>query len=78
MRFWAVQVCGKLASEIRRRPSRLLTLPFAIPVFAAAVVLQAAGALAGLVAPERLLRAVPEDVLRGSTCQPGPIASAAS
>jgi glycosyltransferase involved in cell wall biosynthesis len=78
MRFWAVQVCAKLASEVRRRPSRLLTLPIAIPVFAAAVVLQAAGALAGLVAPERLLRAVPEDVLRGSTCQPGPIASAAS
>jgi glycosyltransferase involved in cell wall biosynthesis len=77
IRFWAVQVGAKLAAEIRRRPSRLLMLPFAVPVFAAAVVLQAVGALAGLVAPERLLGAVPDDVLRGSTCQPGPIASAA-
>jgi glycosyltransferase involved in cell wall biosynthesis len=76
IRFWAVQVGAKLTAEIRRRPSRLLTLPLALPVFAAAVVLQAAGALAGLVAPERLLKAVPEDVLRGSTCQPGPIAIA--
>jgi glycosyltransferase involved in cell wall biosynthesis len=78
IRFWAVQVGAKLASEIARRPSRLLMLPLALPVFGAAVALQAVGALAGLVAPERLLSAVPDDVLRGSTCQPGPIASAAS
>jgi glycosyltransferase involved in cell wall biosynthesis len=78
IRFWAVQVGAKLATEIRRRPSRMLALPFAVPVFAAAVVLQAVGALAGLVAPERLLGAVPKDVLRGSTCQPGPIASTAT
>jgi glycosyltransferase involved in cell wall biosynthesis len=78
VRFWAVQVGAKLATEIRRRPSRVLTLPFALPVFAAAVILQAVGALAGFVAPERLLGAVPDHVLRGSTCQPGPIAGAAS
>ena len=73
IRFWAVQAGTKLIDEIRRKPSRVLTLPLAVPVFAGAVLLQLAGAIAGLVAPERLLHAVPEDVLRGSTCQPGPI-----
>ena len=73
VRFWAVQAAAKLIGEIRRKPSRVLTLPLAAPVFVGAVALQAAGALAGLIAPERLLGAVPDDVLRGSTCQPGPI-----
>jgi glycosyltransferase involved in cell wall biosynthesis len=75
MRFWAVQAKAKLVDEIRREPSRILTLPFAAPVFAGAVALQAAGAAAGLLAPERLIGAVPEDVLRGSTCEPTPRAS---
>lgn len=70
LRFWAVQSRAKFIDEVRRKPSRLLSLPFAAPVFAGAVALQAAGAVAGLLAPERLLEAVPDDVLRGSTCQP--------
>jgi hypothetical protein len=75
IRFWAVQATLKLTGEIRRNPSRLLTLALAVPVFAAAVALQAAGALAGLVAPQRFLDAVPDDVLRGSTCErrPAPV-----
>jgi glycosyltransferase involved in cell wall biosynthesis len=76
--FWARQAVSKFVGEIRRRPSRVLTLPLALPVFFGAVALQAIGALAGLVAPEATLRAVPDEVLSGSTCQPGPIASAAS
>ena len=70
LRFWAQQSRAKLTDEIRRKPSRVLSLPLAAPVFAGAVALQAAGAVAGLVAPERLLEAVPDEVLRGSTCQP--------
>jgi len=71
VRFWAVQSKNKLVDEIRRKPSRLLSLPLAAPVFAGAVALQTAGAVAGLLAPERLLDAVPDDALRGSTCQTG-------
>ena len=70
VRFWAAQARAKLADEIRREPSQLLRLPIAIPVFAGAVALQAAGAAAGLLAPRRLLAAVPAEVLSGSTCQP--------
>jgi glycosyltransferase involved in cell wall biosynthesis len=70
LRFWAVQSRAKLIDEIRRKPSRVLSLPLAAPVFAGAVALQATGAVAGLLAPEQLLHAVPDDVLRGSTCQP--------
>jgi glycosyltransferase involved in cell wall biosynthesis len=73
MRFWARQAVAKLVGEIRRDPSRLLSLPLAVPVFAGAVFLQAAGAIGGLLAPGRLLAAVPAELLRGSTCQPGPI-----
>ena len=71
MRFWAVQSGAKLVGEIRRKPSRVLSLPLAAPVFGGAVALQAAGAVAGLLAPDRLLEAVPDEVLRGSTCQRG-------
>lgn len=78
IRFWAAQAGAKLVDEIRRKPSRVLTLPLALPVFVGAAVLQALGAAAGLIAPERLLQAVPEDVLRGSTCQRGPIVAAPS
>jgi hypothetical protein len=49
-----------------------LTLPVALPLLASATLLQAAGAFAGLVAPNRLLAAVPDEMLRGSTCQPYP------
>ena len=72
IRFWAAQATLKLTGEIRRNPLRLLTLALAVPVFVAAVTLQAAGALAGLVAPQRFLDAVPDDVLRGSTCERRP------
>jgi glycosyltransferase involved in cell wall biosynthesis len=69
LRFWASQAIAKLSHEIRHRPSRALTLPLAAPVFAGAVALQVAGAVGGLLAPGPLLRAVPDDVLRGSTCR---------
>ena len=72
IRFWAAQAWLKVTGEIQRSPSRLLELPLAAPIFACAVVLQAAGALAGLFAPQRFLQAVPQDVLRGSTCERGP------
>jgi glycosyltransferase involved in cell wall biosynthesis len=72
IRFWAAQAWRKLTGEIRRDPSRLLELPLVVPVVAGAVVLQAAGALAGLVAPQWFLGTVPDDVLRGSTCERGP------
>ena len=75
VRFWAVQAKAKLADEIRRDPSRLLILPLAVPVFLGAIVLQAAGALGGLLAPQRFLEAVPDDVLRGSTCERRPAAT---
>jgi glycosyltransferase involved in cell wall biosynthesis len=73
VRFWTVQSVAKLVGELRRRPSRILSLPLALPVMAAAVVLQGIGALGGLLAPERMLGAVPDDILRSSTCQPGPV-----
>ena len=73
VRFWTVQSVAKLVGELRRQPSRILSLPLAVPVIAAAVLLQGAGALGGLLAPERLLGAVPDDILRSSTCQPGPV-----
>jgi glycosyltransferase involved in cell wall biosynthesis len=77
LRYWVSHAAAKVADEVSRKPSRILTLPFAAPVFASAVALQAAGAVAGLVAPDRLLDAVPDDILRSSTCQPSR-ASAAS
>ena len=73
LRFWTVQGVAKLIGELRRQPSRILSLPLAVPVIAAAVVLQGVGALGGLLAPERMLEAVPDDILRSSTCQPGPV-----
>jgi glycosyltransferase involved in cell wall biosynthesis len=72
IRFWSVQGAAKLIAEIRRQPSRVLSLPLAAPIIAAAVALQAIGALAGLLAPERFLNAVPDDILSSSTCQRGP------
>jgi glycosyltransferase involved in cell wall biosynthesis len=73
LRFWTVQSMAKLVGELRRRPSRILSLPLALPVIAAAVILQGVGALGGLLAPQRMLEAVPDDILRSSTCQPGPV-----
>jgi hypothetical protein len=73
LRFWTVQAATKLVGELRRQPSRIVSLPLAAPVIVAAVALQGLGALGGLVAPERMLGAVPEDILRSSTCQPGPV-----
>jgi glycosyltransferase involved in cell wall biosynthesis len=75
IRFWAAQACRKIGAELRRKPSRVLELPLALPIFASAVVLQAAGALAGLVAPRWFIQAVPDDVLRGSTCERAPAAA---
>jgi glycosyltransferase involved in cell wall biosynthesis len=72
LRFWTVQAEAKLTDAIRRRPSRLISLPVAVPIFVAAVVSLTAGAVAGVLAPERLLAAVPDDILRGSTCQRDP------
>jgi glycosyltransferase involved in cell wall biosynthesis len=69
LRFWAVEGAKKLVGEIRTKPSRILALPVAAPIMAAAVALQAVGAVAGLVAPQRLLDAVPDDILVSSTCQ---------
>ena len=71
VRWWAGQSTAKLIEEIRREPSRMLSLPLVAPVFAAAVAFLTAGAVAGLVAPKRLLDAMPDDMLRGSTCRPG-------
>jgi glycosyltransferase involved in cell wall biosynthesis len=71
IRFWSVQSVAKLIAEIRRQPSRVLSLPLAAPIIAGAVALQGVGALAGLIAPERLLDAVPDDILSSSTCQRG-------
>lgn len=71
IRFWSVQGVAKLIAEIRRQPSRVLSLPLAAPIIAGAVALQAVGALAGLIAPERLLDAVPDDILSSSTCLRG-------
>ena len=68
VRFWGVQARAKFLDELRRAPSRVVILPLAVPIFLAAVALQGIGAIAGLVAPERLLNAVPEEVLKGSTC----------
>ncbi len=75
IRFWAAQAISKVAGELRSNPWRSLELPLALPVFASAVVLQVIGALAGLVAPQRFLDAVPDEILQGSTCErrPAPI-----
>ena len=62
IRFWAAQAISKVAGELRSNPWRSLELPLALPVFASAVVLQVIGALAGLVAPQRFLDAVPDEV----------------
>jgi hypothetical protein len=69
LRFWATQAAAKLREAVRERPSRVLTLPLAAPILAGAVLLQGVGALAGLIAPRRLLAAIPEDILSGSTCE---------
>ena len=69
LRFWATQAAAKLREAVRESPSRVLTLPLAAPIVAGAVLLQGVGALAGLVAPRRLLAAVPADILSGSTCE---------
>ena len=76
IRFWAAQAMAKVAGALRGKPSRSLELPLALPIFASAVVLQAIGALAGLLAPQRFLDAVPDEILQGSTCErrPAPIA----
>jgi glycosyltransferase involved in cell wall biosynthesis len=71
IRFWSAQGVAKLIAEIRRQPSRVLSLPVTAPIIAGAVALQGVGALAGLIAPERLLDAVPDDILSSSTCQRG-------
>jgi glycosyltransferase involved in cell wall biosynthesis len=76
IRFWASQAWLKISGELRRKPSRVVELPLALPIFACAAVLQAAGALAGLVAPQMFIEAVPDEVLRGSTCQRRPAPAA--
>ena len=73
IRFWAVQAISKVTAELRGKPWRSLELPLALPVFASAVVLQAIGALAGLIAPQRFLDAVPDEILQGSTCERRPV-----
>ena len=70
LRRWVVQSTAKLVKELRRRPSRIVSLPIVVPVVAAAAACQAAGALAGLVASKWLLEAMPQDMLRASTCEP--------
>lgn len=70
LRRWVVQSTAKLVDELRRRPSRIASLPLVLPVIGAAAAFQAVGALAGLVASKRLLRAMPEEMLRASTCEP--------
>ena len=75
IRFWAAQAIAKVAGELAA--SRGVTgATSRVPVFASAVVLQAIGALAGLLAPQRFLDAVPDKILQGSTCErrPAPIA----
>jgi glycosyltransferase involved in cell wall biosynthesis len=69
MRFWATQAAAKLRDAVRASPSRVISLPLAAPILAGAVLLQAFGALAGLVAPRRLLAAVPGEILSSSTCE---------
>jgi hypothetical protein len=71
LRRWIRQSSAKLVKELRRRPSRVLSLPVVLAVVAAAAAFQATGAVAGLVASQWLLRAMPEDMLRASTCEPG-------
>ena len=78
VRFWVSQAAAKLAGAIREQPSRLLTLPVTLLLTAGAALLQAGGALAGLVAPHRFLAAVPDDMLRGSTCEAHPSSHARS
>ena len=68
---WASQAAKKLVAEIRRKPSRAPELFVVVPIVMAAVVLQAAGAVAGLVASPQLLAAMPDEILRASTCEPG-------
>ena len=57
-----MQAISKVTAELRGKPWRSLELPLALPVFASAVVLQAIGALAGLIAPQRFLDAVPDEL----------------
>jgi glycosyltransferase involved in cell wall biosynthesis len=68
---WASQAAKKLAGELRRTPSRAPELILVAPIVVVAVALQAAGAVAGLIASPQLLAAMPEDILRASTCEPG-------
>jgi glycosyltransferase involved in cell wall biosynthesis len=67
---WISQSTEKLATELGRQPSRIPSLVLVVPVVAGAFLFQAAGAIAGLVAPRQLLEAMPEDILRASTCEP--------
>ena len=60
---WTVQSTAKLIEHFRRQPSRVLSLPIVAPVIVGAVIFQAAGAVAGLLAPKRLLEAMPDDLL---------------
>ena len=69
---WTVQSTVKLIEHFRLQPSRVLSIPIVAPVIVGAVIFQAAGAVAALLAPKRLLEAMPDDLLRASTCQPGP------
>lgn len=70
-RRWMKESTRKLTRELRRKPSRIVSLPIVLPIIAAAVFLQAIGALAATVASRRLLELAPDDILRGSTCRPG-------
>jgi glycosyltransferase involved in cell wall biosynthesis len=66
------QSAKKLTAELSRKPSRVVELVVVAPIVAAALTLQAAGAVGGLVASRQLLEAMPEEILRASTCDPGP------
>jgi glycosyltransferase involved in cell wall biosynthesis len=70
MGYWAAETARKLAAEVRRDPIRILSLPIAVPVIAGTAALQVVGAIAAIVAPERLLSAVPEEIISSSTCEP--------
>lgn len=70
MGYWTKETARKLASEVRRDPSRIFSLPIAVPVILGTAALQVVGAVAAIVAPDRLLSAVPEEIISSSTCQP--------
>jgi glycosyltransferase involved in cell wall biosynthesis len=68
--LWVSQAGKKLVGEIRRRPIRAPELIVVAPIIMAAMMFQAAGAVGGLVASPQLLAAMPEEILRASTCEP--------